>query len=561
MSKKIKLDDKIVKDHISDWSYETKDDLGNKVIKQKGDRSYTPFNVPKTSRLKGMKLVEYKDKEGNKCGKYFCVQFWFNRRSKYYFLGEFLPNIYGVKQAQDDLIEINKSHTDKHQRWIKDPNITRRDKRTRTSLDQVEQSQKKTLGEVIEELCMRGFPKIDSEGTLTAKSIQDRARYILGYNWRVKHLVYHNDDDGNGRVTFKANTRTRTKAPDDWTDLFKKFPSGHRIMKSKDLNKDNHVSIYDSPLSKLVIDDLRPGHIKRYLSQYRSHSVRQDIKECFHLIWSLAVDVGYLGENPKESPSRKVTNKKPKKKQNKYFQKGFTPATLKKVCDTAKKLIDRFYFQTWLIILMAITGLRREEAVQLKKKHIAWKTEFITTMDGKRIEVFGKILLPPSVTKSEKEEFIIITHPVKVVLEQILDMGNYVTTGEGMNTKGDKPFEFYKSPKFPWLFATNKYDKEKMFDKDYRNGFHTRLKTDKNCWKAIKEELVLEYCTSKMLRKSYVQISKDQLRGRADKVKHLSRHMTEGLLEGAYDGSELVEIQEDAHKVSEVFSFINKKAG
>ena len=78
MSEKIKLDDKIVKDHISDWSYETKDALGNKVIKQKGDRSYTPFNVPKTSRLKGMKLVEYKDKEGNKCGKYFCIQYKYN---------------------------------------------------------------------------------------------------------------------------------------------------------------------------------------------------------------------------------------------------------------------------------------------------------------------------------------------------------------------------------------------------------------------------------------------------------------------------------------------------
>ena len=31
MSEKIKLDDKIVKEHISDWSYEIKDDLGNKV--------------------------------------------------------------------------------------------------------------------------------------------------------------------------------------------------------------------------------------------------------------------------------------------------------------------------------------------------------------------------------------------------------------------------------------------------------------------------------------------------------------------------------------------------
>ena len=37
VSEKIKLDDKIVKEHISDWSYETKDGLGNKVIKQKSD--------------------------------------------------------------------------------------------------------------------------------------------------------------------------------------------------------------------------------------------------------------------------------------------------------------------------------------------------------------------------------------------------------------------------------------------------------------------------------------------------------------------------------------------
>ena len=49
MSKKIKLDDKIIKEHISDWSYETKDDLGNKIVKQKGNRSYTPFDVPKSS--------------------------------------------------------------------------------------------------------------------------------------------------------------------------------------------------------------------------------------------------------------------------------------------------------------------------------------------------------------------------------------------------------------------------------------------------------------------------------------------------------------------------------
>ena len=57
---------------------------------------------------------------------------------------KFLSNIFGVQQAQDDLIEINKYHTDKYQRWVKDPNITRRHKRTKTSIDQVEESQKKS---------------------------------------------------------------------------------------------------------------------------------------------------------------------------------------------------------------------------------------------------------------------------------------------------------------------------------------------------------------------------------------------------------------------------------
>jgi len=219
LSNKIKLDDKVIKDHISDWSYKTKDPQGNPIIKQKGNRSYTPFNVPKNSRLKGFNLCERKDKNGERTGKDFCVHYKFNGVSKYHMFGRFKPGIYGIKQAQDDLIEISKKHTDEDLKWVRDPNITKKEKRTKATLDQIEESQKKTLGEVIEVVCIKDFPKIDSEGTLTAKSITDRARYSIGYNWRVKHLVYHNDEDGNGRVSFKANTRTRTNAPDDWRDL------------------------------------------------------------------------------------------------------------------------------------------------------------------------------------------------------------------------------------------------------------------------------------------------------------------------------------------------------
>ena len=78
MSKKLKLNDKAIKEHISDWSYVTKDKDGNKIIKQKGVRSYTPFDVEKTGRLKGMKLVEFRDKDGKKPRVYCTHPFEFN---------------------------------------------------------------------------------------------------------------------------------------------------------------------------------------------------------------------------------------------------------------------------------------------------------------------------------------------------------------------------------------------------------------------------------------------------------------------------------------------------
>ena len=57
LTEKLKLDDKKIKEHISSWSYETKGQDGNPIIKQKKKQSYTPFDVPKKSRLKGLKLT------------------------------------------------------------------------------------------------------------------------------------------------------------------------------------------------------------------------------------------------------------------------------------------------------------------------------------------------------------------------------------------------------------------------------------------------------------------------------------------------------------------------
>ena len=152
LNSRLKLNDWEIREHISSFTYLDKE--GN--IKQK-KRSFTPFNVPKNSRLKGFNLCERKDKNGERTGKDFCVHYKFNGVSKYHMFGRFKLGIYGIKQAQDDLIEISKKHTDEDLKWIRDPNITKKEKRTKATLDQIEESQKKTLGEVIEVVCIKNF--------------------------------------------------------------------------------------------------------------------------------------------------------------------------------------------------------------------------------------------------------------------------------------------------------------------------------------------------------------------------------------------------------------------
>ena len=68
---------------------------------------------------------------------------------------------------------------------------------------------------------------------MTGNSIRDKARYLIGYNWRVKHLEYDNEENGDGIVNFIPSKNLKLKsgeikninkpAPKDWDELFKYF--------------------------------------------------------------------------------------------------------------------------------------------------------------------------------------------------------------------------------------------------------------------------------------------------------------------------------------------------
>ena len=190
MTKKLKLDDRKIKEHVSNWLYETKDCEGNIIVKQKKKQSYTPFDVPKKSRLKGLKLFEYKDKDGNLCGKYFVGAYKYNKNSKYYSLGKFIPGAYGVKEACDDWTELNKRHTNDKGHWTSCPLEAKKKAKTIISKKEAIEKRKEPISKVVEDYCKANFPRATWGGSLIANVIRNRAREIAHKIVKGPNLIY-----------------------------------------------------------------------------------------------------------------------------------------------------------------------------------------------------------------------------------------------------------------------------------------------------------------------------------------------------------------------------------
>ena len=441
------------------------------------------------------------------------------------------------------MFPIIKEHCDDFGRWIKNPNDTVRFTKVKDS---------KTIKEVIEAYCKKGFPKMGKEEKYTGNSIRQRACKLIGYNKRVKFLEYDDDEIGDGYVRFRPYRKERKPAPKDWTELFTNYPPGQNILTEEHQNKHGVVSIYDSKLGKLKIEELTGQLIINYRKDFQTFYEKYAIKELFRTLWRFAISEGYIDSTIKPDPTRDIQELKPRKKPYKYKLKVFSPTVLKLLLDTAEELSPRFPFQSEGVILMGLTGLRREEAYKLLKNDLLWKHKITYTKEGKKVETFGKIILRSAITKMDRDEEIDITEPIKNTLKNILDMGK--------RTQPKYTYDLSYYDALPWLLGTTEVRVDKLFDKDYRNSKKTRLKTDKGVWKAIKQEMRKKLgikdeeeflCTSKMLRKSYTHECKKALHGRSDLVKRHTRHINETILEEAYDGAPKSEIRDNAYTIGE----------
>ena len=519
---------------------------------------FIPFNVSKDSHQRGLKLKIFKGRDK----KIFFIQYWFNGRPSKYRVGTYSQS-FGVEECNEVLFELHKTHTDPETGyWLKDPNITRRDEKRIVEKPDTTTPKGFTINETIEAYCgaeipgeeiERGFSKDRKDGYRASKSCRTWFRYMAGYNHRQSLVEFDEDNDGYGIHIFKSNKHLRINKPTSWRDLFRKFPPGRGIIQDRKywnrrkkqtytIPASQNKSIYDSELGKSLISDLKTGDIEEWIRDCSSMEVKKEYVKVFITLWIFARKKGWLGTAPGDCPFiDKVYVKKEKQTEDPYKNIAISQSEFKIFWESCEELSEQFPWKAELHQFMILTALRKKEALKVKKSYIDWKARVIN--------------IPKGIEKNRKhDQTIVLTPELEVLISNILDIGN-------------RPgLDFYKMKDFPWLFATRKWGAYRYFNKEFRHSSKARLGGDENYVPELRKLMQektgdpeLLY-SSKVLRKTYITLSKQRNDGRSDKVKHLSRHSSEQILEAHYDKPSIDTIRGYAERTSEVFNFIQRRS-
>ena len=492
------------------------------------ERIRVPFDISRNTALKGLKLCQfYKSKK-----KFFNLNYWFGGKSKFIVIGEFRKGVFGVNECEDSVYKIVKEHTDDNGKWCKDPKQTIHDSKVKITKAEIQKSQQLTIRDVIERIAKDGFPKTKRQGSLSVHSIKEFIKFMFGFNWRSRMLVYAESEKGYGKVSFKHRTTPRkiTK-PTSWEDLFNKFPGGSGIITNKKLNPNLETSLYDNDLSKLVIDELNEGMIKKYIDKPgRSYGTKANMLDCFRRLWSFSLDNNLFGDIPPSINFDNITFKKPDETHSvsrKYDNLRFTDNELPIIFNALMKRRELYPFQAEALLFMMFTGRRNEETLKIKWSNVD--------------EANGVITLPRSITKARKEEFIDITPPVALVLSSL---------------KKHKEGRYQKYRFIDWLFPTLRTNTQRLYDDVYVRSHSTRMKTLRGCWLDLVKETGI-VGSPKMFRKTFSSLAKLTL-GTSSKARALTGHEQDATLDVHYDKTPRDKAKEYAHEVAKVFHFVKK---
>ena len=548
---KLKLDNKAI-DKIK------LDDLEFSYINKAGDIKHKkivllPFDVPHKSLFQGLCLSIQKNGS-----MHFWLRFWFNGKADYWTIGKYKED-FGVKEVEDKLYEIVRSHKDDRGYWIKNPKETEKkeliEKERSLKSEEYIQAERKTINEVIIELMKANMPKIKAEGTLCAKSIREQSRFLIGYNKRSRFLSYSDNESGNGRITFRPNYAKRKPAPESWDELFSWYPSGKGQILDPKKNLNRETAIFDNELGKTFIDELNTGRINKYLKDKPSYSYKKNCLTAIKTLWNFASYQGYLGESPGLDPTLAVMIKRPteyseKAINSKYNDKAFSVEELNKIFDKLDELSETYPFASENIKMVFLLGQRQEEVFKLKKKDIKFYNTPVQVQedDGSIENIYGEIQFRKGTTKRRnKGKIKFITEPVKDLLDQIRAI--YKRPG----------YEQYRL--VPWLFPSpTRIDSQRLNNQEsgYIRSHLTRLRSTKGCWNTLRQDLKIDGVV-RMARKTLVTLGKDA--GLTNKqMKYISHHDQEKTIDIHYDKGMIPEIMKNEGIVAKIYKFPKKKS-
>ena len=412
--------------------------------------------------LKGLKINCYRKKKT----KYFNLSYWFNGRSLNLSCGLFRKDIYGVEQVEEYLKPIVKACTDEHGHWTIDPKKHLEDLKKEGEKVKEAEEKIKTINNIIEMICEENFPKTKIQGTLSQNQIRVNCLYLLGYNERTKHLIFTEDNEGNGLIRFKAN------GPQSFTELFKQYPPGTGIIKhNPQLNPNKERSLYDSRLGETNIIDLIPGDVEDYINRKdRSEGYRNNLLDTLSHLWSFARyhQSKPLGRTPPFNPCRRrdggITIKKERKskfKGSKYNEISFSPRVIEKIENKLWDLVPRFDFRALALLMIMYSGKRETETLKIKTGDIDWTQKEINVR----------------LTKVRKVEKIDFDPDVLKVLDKIKEL------------KKEKFGKIISIQSLQWLFPSSRINILKLHDDEYVKSDQTRLKRLDTCMAVVKKEL------------------------------------------------------------------------
>jgi integrase len=475
--------------------------------------------------------------------KYFVLHFTFDGKQDSINLGTFGPM--KCKEVQEKINEVadGENHRTKKGKWLINPKnyLENRDKKIIHGFKRIDKTP--TIREAIEELFKLHMPRIKTEGSLSKRHMGDIARYLIGYNWRLRHIKF-SETKGDGVMLFRTNAifsrlnkgfiQDKVKPITSWEQLFKRFPPGdtrYLLKKEKHFNPTGSVSLYDDPLSKHLVTDFTQGFMQRYIQKYSAFGTKKNCLVALKYLRNFFVDQGYLGENPGVNPGQFVVIKRPLElvcKSVAYNNHIFTLEECRRIEKACLKFREEYPFCCEIILFIMKTGRRFLECCKIEKSFIKHNE--------------GKIIIPKTISKIRMDQFITITPEVNKILDLLKE-------------QLDRPgFERFND--VPWVFPSIRVLTSQDYSENFMNSYDTRIKVIHNVWLKIKEEANIKKGAIKSFRKTFSTYAKNKLNDQL-KAMALTGHLSKEVFEDNYYKNFDNIIMNDAHKVGELYNFDN----